>query len=81
MGLDLPGQSILLNTPFGRFPIEKRRVNPTIQFVQVHRVNAALKCLVLGLEPRECDTLTAAFMPFALSKRFGCPVQHFAIEP
>ncbi len=47
---DVAQEAVLLGAPLGRLGVEEGRVDPAVELVQVHGVDAALEAAVLGLE-------------------------------
>ena len=50
---DVAQQAVLLGAPLGRLAVEKGSVDPAVELVQVHGVDAVLKAAIFSLEARD----------------------------
>ncbi|HOL72029.1 MAG TPA: hypothetical protein PKW45_11335 [Bryobacteraceae bacterium] len=72
--LDVAQDAVLLGAPLGRLAVEERVVDPAIQLVHVHRVDAILEAAVLRLEPSDRFVVEGLLVVVAFTQRGDDPV-------
>ncbi len=78
--LDVAQDAVLLGAPLGRLAVEEGVVDPPIQLVHVHRVDAVLETAILGLEPSDGFIMEGLLVLVAFAQRGDDPLQNVLRE-
>src|SRR4029077_15245790 len=71
----------LLLAPLSRHLVEERAVYTSVEFVEIHCVDAVAEPLVLALKPSDRVLVLAPRISVARMERLPHPFQHFVVEP
>jgi len=70
----------LLLTPLRRLGVVEGAVDPAVELVEIHRVDSALKPLVVGLQTRDGLVVEALLVCVALVERILDEGKHIVLE-
>lgn len=72
---------LLLGTSFARRPLEEAEIDSTIEFVDIHHVDARLQTIVFGLYPTDRIFMVSLFIVVTQLQGHGYPRKHLVVEP